>query len=669
VKTKQASCAGSGARTDLRIMCRLPWSCPAGLSLRPLVFRDYPLEKTDPRAFIICGIRIRGECQGDSKTAGGAPTMNMEPELPEIEWAVNFAALDDDRLRAYLSTLPVRQQVDALLSLEWEDRIRLIKNSPAPKELVSRIPDEEVLLTMKGMGEEDTLELIALSSPTQLQFLLDVELWSRDSVSEDKVIQWLEYLIGCGEEKVIEFVQTADRDLLVLLLVRLVYLIPNETDVPIPAGVTNIMQDEYFTILAGIPKETENIKLLLRVMRQWDRDAFYSLLFEAYGSAGPETEERAFRWRNSRLEEKGLLEFEEAIEIYGYIGEEEARLLADVREAVPLFSESVEAPSYPARLAGAGTFFSRVLTSIAERDMQNRLRGEIAFAANRLLIADAGEIGDLESMRRALDRLFSLVNVGMLFLSGEDAQQAREILMRLSIKDLFQIGVSRALDLKSRAAAAVRKWWPGWRERGFTFLPFPEDGVMNGLMQRVPQYYALGSSGEVDFRDFESMDEVKRTGEILAEIVAAADTCFGDLAIPAPAGADLESNEVFVAGLEEIDLRNLLATGFVNFVLRGAFDITPLERAGIKTVFESKPEGTKAVEWRLRREAVSRFLAWLEERSGREGEAWLPLERFAAKALANLEDELKKIRSWSDLDPRYVRSVILRRESGEDARG
>ncbi len=595
--------------------------------------------------------------------------MNRGPELPEIEWAGDFAALDDDRLRARLSTMPIRQQVDALLSLEWEDRIRLIKNSPAPKELVSRIPDEEVLLTIKGLGEEDALELIALSSPAQLQFVLDVELWSRDSVGEDKLIRWLEYLIGSGEEKVIEFVQTVDRDLLVLLLVRLVYLIPNETDVPIPAGAANIMPDEYFTILARIPKETDNIKLLLRVIRQWDRDTFYGLLFEAYGSAGPETEERAFRWRNSRLEEKGLLEFEEAIEIYGYIGEEEARRLGDAREAAPVFSEPVEAPSYPVRLASAGTFFSQVLTSITDRDMRNRLRSEIAFAANRLLVADAGNIGDLESMSQAVNRLFSLVNVGVLFLSGGDAERAREILVRLSIKDLFQMGVSRVLDLKSRAAALVRRWWPTWRERGFTLLPSPEDGIMKGLMKRVPQYYALGRPGEADFRDFESMDEVRRTGEVLDEIVAAADTCFGGLGIPAPAGASLGSEEAFVGGIEEIDLRNLMATGFVNFTLRGAFSIKPVEMAGIGTVFETPPEAVPWGERRLSREAVDRFLTWLRDRSGGGGGDWLPLKRFSGKALASLEDELKKIRSWADLDPRYVRSVVLKRESGGGARG
>lgn len=595
--------------------------------------------------------------------------MDELPGLPEIERTGNIAAIDDDRLRAYLSTLPVGQQVEVLLSLEWCDRLRIIRNAPAPKTLVGRMPDEEILLTMKGLGEEDTLDLIALTSPAQLQFLLDVELWSGDSLNADKIGQWLDYLIVCGEEKVIEFVKTADRDLLVLLLINLVYLIPNEAEGEAPAGATNIMPDEYFTIISRIPEETEKIKLLLRVMRQWDRDVFYSLLFEAYGSGGPEEEERAFRWRNSRLEEKGLLEFDEAIEIYGYIGEDEARQLAEIREPVPLASGLTEAPSYPVRLAGTDTFLSRVLASITGRELRNRLRGEIAFTANRLLVAEAGNIGELDSMQRALDRLFSHVNLAMLFMCGGDAEQAREIIKRTSIKDLFQIGFSRAIDLKSRAMAVARKWWPAWRKQGFIFLGFPEDGIMRGLLLRVPQYYALGWSGDVELRDFQTMDEVVRTREVLDEIVAAADLCFGGLGIPAPADARLETADAFVAGLEEVDLRSLLATGFVHFSAGGAFEIEPLELGRVKAVFEAGTGREKDGRRRLKPGSVDRFLDWLRERAGEQGVQWQALERFARKAFAGFEDELKGVTSWQELDPRYVRSVILKRERGWKPRG
>jgi hypothetical protein len=572
--------------------------------------------------------------------------------------------LDDDRLRAYLGTLPVPQQVRTLLSLEWEDRLRVIKNAPVPKRLVGLVPDEEILLTMKGVGEEDTLDLIALTSPTQLQFLLDVELWSGDSLNLDKVARWLEYLIGCGEGKVIEFVQTADRDLLVLLLMKLVYLIPNEERGPVPADAPSIMSDEYFTILSRIPKETENTKLLLRVMRQWDRDAFYSLLFEAYGSAGPEAEEKALRWRNARLEEKGLLEFDEAIEIYGYVAEEEARRLAATAKDVTLPPEPVEAPSYPVRLGPTGTFVSRVLASITDRDTRNRIRSEVAFSANRLLVADAREIGDLESMRSALERLFSHVNIGLLFLTGGDTDRAREMLMHLPIRDLFHVGVSRPLDLKSRAVPVVRRWWPRWRDRGFTFLSMAERAMMQGLMQRVPQYWTIDGSKGREFRDFQSMDEVRSTGEGLDEIVAAADACFGLLGVPAPADAGLKTYRAYIGTLEDFTLCNLLATGFVNFQAGGAFEIGPVGRDLIKEVFEDRPEGTKEGGGRLKQAAVNGFFDWLRERTAPGGVDWHPLERFASKALRDLEDELGGIRALADKDLRYIRSVVIKRESG-----
>jgi hypothetical protein len=589
--------------------------------------------------------------------------MNGQPRVPDIKWQRELATLDEDRLRALLSTLSVAEQADLVLSLDWERRMRVIKNSPEPAEVVRRMPDEEVLLTMKGMGEDDTLDLIALTSPAQLRFILDVELWTRDTVEEDKVLRWLGYLIGCGEDKVIEFVKTVDRELLVIVLGKLLYLIPNEFDTPGPSGAANIMPDEHFTILSRIPEETENTKLLLRIMRQFDRDLFYGLLFEVYGSADAETEERAFGWRRSRLEEKGLLEFEEAVEIYGYLGDEESLGLAGTREPYPARAARPEPPLYPVRLVGTKTFFARVLASLEDRQLLNRLRGEIAFAANRLLVADAGSIGEIESMKAALDRLFSLVNVGLLFLTEGDAARAHEVLRRLSVRDLFQVGLSRAIDLKTSATRAAGRWWPAWRDEGFKFLGVPEEGIMAGLMERVPQYHALGLGEGVGYRDFQSMDEIVQTSQVLDEIVAGAEICFDCLGIPGPAAATLETGRVFAGGVEEINLKNLLATAFVNCTLRGVLDIEPLRRDDVRKVFETMLEDAPSGGRRLKRQVVEMFVGRLGRISGRSGKDLLPLERFARKAVAALEEELKGIPSWIDLDPRYVTSVILEKPS------
>jgi hypothetical protein len=576
----------------------------------------------------------------------------------------DLAGLDDRGLQARLQAMPLDQQTDLVLSLDWGERMRVIRNSPAPRDLVHTIPDEEILLTIKGVGEEDALDLIDLSSPGQLRFIFDVELWSRDSVDDAKILRWLEYITDCGEDKVIDLLETVDRELLVMVLSKLIYLIPHDPEAPSAAGAGNMVPDDFFTILPRHPAETERIKLLLRIMRQWDRQKYYRLLFAVHGSADSETEEEALRWRNTRLEEKGLMDFEEAVEIYGYLSEDEARVLAASGGSLREDRHGLEAPLYPVRLAGGRTLLARALAGVADRDLRNRLRSEIAFCANRLLVADAGNIGEIESMRHAVESLFALTSVGLDYLSAGMMEQAVEILNRTSVRDLFQIGFSRAVDLRSLAAEAIRRWWPDWKRAGFRFLGPSEGGIIAGLMKRVPQYYSLTGGSGADFRDFESMAEIADTRSVVEEIVEASDACFGVLGIPAPAHARLAAGPDYAGLIEEVDLRNLLATGFVNFSVRGEFTITPVDGESIRELFAAVM-GEAGSPRRLRPDAVPRFLAWLRGRTGKAGAQWEALERFVRRSIAGLEEEAKYVPASGDPDPRYFRSVLLSGRSGD----
>jgi hypothetical protein len=581
--------------------------------------------------------------------------------LPGIPWARDIPEMDDDDLRARLGTLPVPRQVDLVLSLGWEERLKAIRNSEAAAELVPALPDEEVFLTVKQVGEGDALPIVALTTPDQLRFILDIELWTRDRLDDNKAREWLMTILACGERKVIEFLENADRDLLIIMLSKFITLIPNEDGVKIPAGLSSIMPDEFFTILSDIPEDIENIKLLLRIIRQWDRDKYYELLFDVYGMAGAEAEEKALRWRNSRIEEKGLLEFDEAVEIYGYVGEEEARRIAEEASGLlrPQEGPWGTMPTYPVRLAGSRTFFYQVLASIDDRGIQNRLRSEIAFSANRLLVADAWSIGELESIRKALNRLFSLINVGLFYLTGGDRQKGADVVKAVPVKELFQIGFSRVMDLKSAAGEVARRWWPEWGEEGFVFLDHPQDEVMRGLMLRVPQYYALAEGGDVDFRDFETMKEVDRTRQTVTEVGLVAEMCFDRLGIPKPHEARPSLQSVFVGGLEEISLRNLLVTGYVRFTLHNRFRIAPLSRADVgkmpDKVLTSGPSGERSI----REETLDRFLAWLSGKTGYDAASWGILTSYIRAGVKELEDDVRGIRSWQDFDPCYVRSIIV----------
>ena len=242
--------------------------------------------------------------------------MTDRPDVPDIDWIRNIAGLEDAEMKSKFNGLPVAAQTDIFLALDWKQRVRIIRNSGQAAEIVRSLSEQEVLLTIKGAGIEDSLPLIALTTPEQLRFVLDVEVWARDIVDASKARLWLDHILSCGEDKVIEFIQSVDRELLVVMLSRLITLVPNEEGVKVPEELPGIMPDEFFTILSNEPQETENLRMLLRVLRQWDRNEFYKLLFQIHGSVDAETEEKAFRWRTSRLEEKGLLELDEALEIY-----------------------------------------------------------------------------------------------------------------------------------------------------------------------------------------------------------------------------------------------------------------------------------------------------------------------------------------------------------------
>jgi hypothetical protein len=580
----------------------------------------------------------------------------------ELAWARDLARLDDRELASRVESLPLEQQVELVLSLGWQDRLRLIESTDKAAEIVAAMPPEEVLLTLKGVASEDALPIVALTTPEQMRFILDVELWKRDRLDDAKIVEWVHQMLACGESKIIEFAATADIELLTIVLNRLVHLVPNEEGAAIPEDLPDIMPDEFFTILSKFPKETEAVGLLLRILRQANSDFFYRLLFLAHGSLESEAEDEAFRLRNSRLEEVGLLEFDEAVEIYGYIGESEARGLA---QGPPKFTvrpeeSEVAAPGFPMVMAEKRTFFRDLLTSLEDRALANRLRREIAFSANRLLVADAAHVGELEAMTRALTRLFSLVNVGLLFLTAGDRTEALRILQNLSLRDIFQIGFSRATDLKREAGDLARRFWPNWWTEGFLFLEAPQHETLRGLLMRVPQYCGLGR-GEAGFRDFETADEVWLTRRMLAELRVLAEVCFEKLGLPRPDDALPVLGDVFAGGPEDLTLESIFLTGAVNLLVGGNFKIEPLSGSEVQGLFEGWVERSPSGEHRVRRAGRDKILEHLAGSGGFGLGDTEVFEGLVDRGIKSLEDEIGGLDTWRDVDPRYVRSLVFSR--------
>ena len=317
------------------------------------------------------------------------------------------------------------------------------------------------------------------------------------------------------------------------------------------------------------------------------------------------------------------------------------------------------APVYPMVLAEPRTLLYRTLRSIEDLPQQNRLRSELAFSANRLLVADSERIGEIDAMKSSLKRLFSLANVGLLFLSGGEGKMAENLVKSLPVKELFQIGFSRAADLGSIARKITARWWPRWRETGFLLLGFPGEEVLSGALKRIPQFYDLPEGGSPGFRDFVTFEEVARTRRTLEETAIVAETLFDHLGLPLPHEADLEPGSVFATGLEEITMASLLLTGLVQFTLKGSFEMLPLKPEDIDGMFDVVLESSASGENRIRSDAVDGFLSWLAGQTGFEASRLQALTGYVQGAVKELEEEIRGLGSAGEFDPRYVRSIIV----------
>jgi len=115
--------------------------------------------------------------------------------------------------------------------------------------LVQRLPELEVFLTIKEVGEKDCLDLISLTTGEQFQYLLDLEFWKKDELNSEKILHWMELLLESGEERVIQFIHTSDPEFIGLLLKKFLKVSTADGD-PIETSdrIPGFTLDQYYFI-------------------------------------------------------------------------------------------------------------------------------------------------------------------------------------------------------------------------------------------------------------------------------------------------------------------------------------------------------------------------------------------------------------------------------------
>lgn len=423
-------------------------------------------------------------------------------------------SLKSDDIIEALNSLPVDRQVEIFAGLSPQAREQFIQSLSRPEEILSRVSEEELYFTVKQLGEENAPGLLAYSTPNQLLYFADLDLWKKDMLDFKSVARWLNIISELGQEKMVQFVEAVEPELLVAVLRSFVRVQARNPDLDFmdQSDVLPVFtMDDTFFIEFLVRDSEEAIKSFLDAVFCWDTVYYFRLMHVLMYGLHSENEEIALRWHRARLADKGFPVFEEALEIYRYLRQSEIDTPAT--QIIPCVTEMDSRPhpllAYPLKVIAKNDLFRRSLDEIAESGEKDRIVTELAHVANKIMVADAKDPGSLEDLLSSLSKVSGYINISLEDVCGNDVSVASGVLSANHMEILFRRGFSLILDLRKQARILIRQY-----EGGMENLGHPLAGLMRGLFQKRP-VFAGDLLGKNKPRDFESMADLKTIRNLL----------------------------------------------------------------------------------------------------------------------------------------------------------
>ncbi len=402
--------------------------------------------------------------------------------------------------------LPLEKRLTLFRGLTARSREDLLAASQRPTEIMRRVSEEEVFYTIKQLGESDAPTIIALTTRKQFQYIMDVDLWKKDMLDLNAASRWLNIIAAAGEQKILQFVQITDSELLITLLGKFLKIITRDEDCDLTEQLDSLPAftlDDVFYIEFTSPDTEDALKRILESIFRWNNIFYLHLMEHLTWDNKIEIEELARKWRAARLSEKGFPEFDEVLEIYQYLHKNGIHYPADDMLSP---HEEAEAPEplmeFPLKVLESNNLFRRSLARTALLEERDRMSRELAHLANKVIIADGKDPGSLEEIGASLNKVAAYINIALEEICDEDVTNAARILQTNHMELLFRRGFSLILDLRKDVRQFIRNY-----EGGIENLGNPLAGIVSGLLQKRP-YYAGNVFENQPPREFEFLQDI-----------------------------------------------------------------------------------------------------------------------------------------------------------------
>ena len=560
------------------------------------------------------------------------------------------------------------RQRKELLSLPPEEMLNSILNSTQSTALVHSFSEEDFYFLIHNIGIEDSHPLLYLASNKQWEYIIDLEAWEKDRIEFPSITRWFDLLFKVDPNRFIKWSLDQNFEFIKFYLFNNIEVKIRETDQdPSELGDAFITLDDIFYVrfldepIAFESDEDESyetdkkhrdafLSRYLKTLADNDHIAYQKLLMESSGVIPAESEEEAYRLRNVRLAEKGFLPYEEAIGIYQPMKVRDFK----IQENKSINQDPDRKLFFPVPLYHTGVLeeenhFTVALKNIKGDDVLEQIQSEFAGLCNRIISADQKTIREKDELISIVKKASGYLNIGLEKLTediGErDTEHCTTLMQNYPLSSIFRVGFGLALELKWRAERWLKKCW--FSNKGLPLSFWGEEwmGALGGLLIKKPLFYDNYKTGEL-YREFISIDDIKKTEYILNEIIA-----FDEL-------FSLISIEPDPAAKGYLTYKNFILTLWVRHTLGLSEKLIPLTFDEFRGFFDD----LWADKEQLRKTSLSikeSFLDWVSRKTGLvHYEISQRLGQSFENLFKEIESEYGKV-SRNDLDPRYIHLFLI----------
>jgi predicted SprT family Zn-dependent metalloprotease len=547
-------------------------------------------------------------------------------------------------------TLPVVSPED-LLRVSGKKALDLILDSPAPVTLVQSLAEEDLFWLIQEIGPEDALPILSLASNDQWQYLLDLELWTKDRLEIDSVNRWLGLLLKADPDRLLIWGLREHIELIELHMFKHIEVrIREEDESPSDFGEGYFSPDNLFYIRINNDQYEQTTREFLERLAHHDLSIFHKVLLELAGALPAEVEERMYSLRNVRLAEKGFLPFEDAIGIYQHLNPERlAEKEPQLRKVIQEESLHYPVPVSTVALIQGQNLFHLSLQQIGDVRLVQRLQIEFAAVCNRIISADVLMVRDKEHLAAVVRKACGYLSIGLDRVTQGDVQKATRLVQGFPLAQIFRVGYGAALELRWKTEKWLQGSWFGGQDFDLSFWGDAWEGMLEGLLKKRPLFHTDLAEGE-PYREFESLEDVTHCESALEEIMAAdqlLSQLFAQGSIVHP-----------IVAYQPVNHKNLVLTCWARDYLGLPDDIEPVSVKELKAFFRDLWE-KKTKPRRVAQRMKQAFWEWFQMRSEEAiDEISDQARRTIDRLLGELEKEYGSV-SLKDLDTRYIKHLLV----------